>query len=164
MTTTNTAALRAAERSSHAIYGLIIVTAALVADREAAHSVPAALQLLWGAGLVLIAAHIYSAIVAEVSTEGSWLSHAQRHVLIVDNVPVLMAVVVPTILIVGSGLGLMTLEVALDLSITLSLAALFALGAYQARRAGAKLQLQLGIGALGGIVGIVVIALEVYLP
>ena len=119
--------------------------------------------MLWGAGLVLIVAHVYSAIVAEVGAEGTWLSHTERHVLIVDNIPVLAAVVVPSILIMVAGLGLVSLDVALDLSIVLSLTALFALGAYQARRSGATLGVQIGIGALGGIVGIFVIALEVLL-
>lgn len=164
MTSTESMDQRRAERSSHAIYGLIIITAALVADREAAHDIRAALQLLWGAGLVLVIAHIYAAIVAEVGAEGMWLSHAQRHVLIVDNIPVLAAVVVPSLLIIASGLGLMTLDMALDLSIVFSLAALFALGAIQARRSGASLRVQLGIGALGGLAGIIVIALEIYFP
>ena len=152
-----------AERSSHAIYGLIIITAALVADREGAEDALTSLLVLWGAGLVLILAHVYSAIVAEVGAEGHWLSHAERHVLIVDNIPVLAAVVVPSILFLVAGLGLIGLDLAIDLSIVLSVAALFALGAYQARRSGASLGVQLGIGALGGAVGIVVIALEVFL-
>ena len=152
-----------AERSSHAIYGLIIITAALVADREHAEDALTSLVLLWGAAMVLILAHVYSAIVAEVGAEGHWLSHAERHVLIVDNIPVLTAVIVPTILILAAGLGLVGLDLAIDLSIVTSVAALFALGAYQARRSGASLGVQLGIGGLGGAVGIVVIALEVFL-
>jgi hypothetical protein len=164
MTATDTDEFHSVERSSHAIYGLIIITAALVADREAAHDAAEALRLLWGAGLVLVIAHIYSAIIAEAGTAGTWLSHAQRHVLIVDNIPVLAATVVPSLLIIASGVGLIDLDLALDLSIVISLAALFALGAYQARRSGASPRVQLGIGALGGIAGIFVIALEIYFP
>lgn len=152
-----------AERSSHAIYGLIIITSALVADREAAEDALTSLLVLWGAGLILILAHVYSAIVAEAGAEGRWLSHAERHVLIVDNIPVLAAVVVPSILIMVAGLGLVGLDFAIDLSIVTSVAALFALGAYQARRSGASVGVQLGVGALGGAVGVVVIALEVLL-
>lgn len=163
MTVADESESRTAERSSHAIYGLIIITSALVADREAMEDALASLLLLWGAGLVLIVAHVYSAIVAEVGAEGAWLTHAQRHVLIIDNIPVLAAVVVPSMLILASGLGAIDLKTALDLSIVLSLAALFALGAYQARRSGATLQVQLGIGALGGVVGAFVVALEVLL-
>jgi hypothetical protein len=163
MTAAEEVEIHRAERSSHAIYGLIIITSALVADREAAEDALTSLLLLWGAGLVLLVAHVYSAIVAEVGAEGTWLSHTQRHVLIVDNIPVLAAVVVPSILIMAAGLGILSLDVALDISIALSLAALFALGAYQARRSGAGLQVQLGIGALGGGVGLVVVALEVML-
>lgn len=152
-----------AERSAHAIYGLIIITAALVADREHAEDALTSLLLLWGAAMVLILAHVYSALVAEVGAEGHWLSHAERHVLIVDNTPVLTAVIVPTILILAAGLGLVGLDLAIDLSIVTSVAALFALGAYQARRSGAKRSVQLGIGVLGGALGIIVIALEIFL-
>jgi hypothetical protein len=163
MTAAEAGESRRAERSSHAIYGLIIITSALVADREGADDALTSLLLLWGAGLVLIVAHVYSAIVAEVGAEGTWISHTQRHVLIVDNIPVLAAVVMPSILIMVAGLGLVSLDVALDASVVLSLTALYALGAYQARRSGATLGMQIGIGALGGIVGIFVIALEVLL-
>ena len=152
-----------AERSAHAIYGLIIITSALVADREGAEDALTALLALWGAGLILILAHVYSAIVAEAGAEGRLLSHAERHVLIVDNIPVLAAVVVPSVLIMAAGLGLIDLDFAIDLSILTSVAALFALGAYQARRGGASVAVQLGVGVLGGAGGVVVIVLEVVL-
>jgi len=151
------------EQSSHAIYGLIIITSALVADRQHAEDALTSLLLLWGAGLVLILAHVYSAVVAQVGAEGKWLSHAERHVLVVDNIPVLAAVIVPTFLITAAGWGLMDLRIAIDLSILLSVVALFVLGAYQARQSGATPQVQLGIGVLGGVVGIIVITLEILL-
>ena len=44
------------ERSSHAIYGLIIITSALVADREHAADALTSLTVLWRAGLVLVLA------------------------------------------------------------------------------------------------------------
>ena len=75
----------------------------------------------------------------------------------------LAALVVPSILLVAAGLSLVGLALAIDLSIALSVAALFALGSYQARRSGASRGVQLGIGALGGAVGVAVITLEVFL-
>ena len=109
---------------------------------------------------MLILAHVYSAIVGEVGAEGQWLSHAERHVLIVDNIPVLAAIVVPSLLMMVAGAGLISLDLAIDLSIVLSVAGLFSLGAYQARGSGARAGVQVGVGALGGAVGIAVIALE----
>jgi hypothetical protein len=151
------------ERSAHAVYGLVIITSALVADGQSAADALTSLMVLWGAGLVLVLAHVYSAAVAEVDTEGRWLSHAEQHVLIADNIPVLAALVVPSILLVAAGLGLLELALAIELSIALSVAALFFLGTFQAHRNGASLGVQLGIGALGGAVGVAVIALEVFL-
>jgi hypothetical protein len=148
------------ERSSHAIYGLIIITSSLVADRAAAEDAATSLLVLWGAGIVLILAHLYSAAVAEVGEKGRWLSHAERHVLITDNVPVLAAVVLPSLLLLVAGVGWLELSVALDIAIALSLAALFILGAYQARRHGASTAAQVGLGTLGGLIGVIVILME----
>ena len=83
--------------------------------------------------------------------------------LIVDNIPLAASVVVPTILLVAAGLGLLRLDVAIDLSIVLSLGALFGLGAYQARQQGAPLRYQLTIGVLGGGLGLIIIVAEVAL-
>ena len=44
------------ERSSHAIYGLIIITSSLVADRAVAEDALTSLLVLWGAGIVLVLA------------------------------------------------------------------------------------------------------------
>ena len=154
---------RRVERSSHAIYGLIIITAALVADRQYAEDALTSLLALWGAALVLLLAHTYAALVAELGQRGERLGYVERHVLIADNLPLVASVVVPSILLVLSWMGLLELRLAIDLSIALSLASLFALGAYQARRQGATVTRQLAIGALGGLLGIIVIAAEVML-
>ncbi|MEA2025246.1 MAG: hypothetical protein U9O18_01010 [Chloroflexota bacterium] len=151
------------ERSSHAIYGLVIITATLVAEREAAIDAVTSLLVLWGAGMVLLLAHLYSAAVAQAGERGRWLSHAERHLLILDNVPVLMALAVPSILILLAGVGVLELAVAIDVSIVLSIVALFVVGAYQAHKQGASLALKLGIGILGAMIGLVVILLEVIL-
>ena len=110
-------------------------------------------------------AHLYSASVAEAGAQGRLLSRAQRQLLVADNLPVLAAVVVPSVLIIlaGAGAGVLELSVAIDISIASAVVALFALGVYQTRAGGASVPLQLGVGALGAVVGIVVIALEVML-
>lgn len=151
------------ERSSHAIYGLIIITATLVADRLVAVDAWTSLLTLWGAGAVLVLAHTYAATVAEVGTKGRWLTHAERHVLIVDNVPVLAALVIPSLLLGAAALGWLELAIALDLSIILSLISLFAVGFVQARKQGASGALQMGLGGIGGLIGFVVVMLEVAL-
>ena len=148
------------ERSSHAIYGLIIITAALVADREFARDALESLAGLWSAGIILVLAHVYSAAVAEVGAKGRWLSHAEQHVLIVDNVPVLAALVAPTILLLLAAAEAISLQLAIDASIALAVVALFAVGFIQTRQQGASVVLQIGIGALGAVIGAVIILLE----
>ena len=151
------------ERSSHAIYGLIIITATLVADRVFAEDAIKSLLALWGAAAVLVLAHVYAAAVAEIGEKGRWLTHAEEHVLIVDNIPVLAAVIVPSLLLVASAVGWLDLAVALDLSIILSIAGLFVVGAYQARRQHASTAIQVGLGSVGGLIGIIIVVLEVAL-
>lgn len=149
------------ERSSHAIYGLIIITATLVADRVHAEDAMVSLLVLWGAAAVLVLAHLYAAAVAEIGERGRWLTHAEQHVLILDNIPVLAAVILPSLLLFASAIGWLELKVALDLSIILSVAGLFIVGAYQARKQHASRAIQVGLGCFGGLIGVVVIVLEV---
>ena len=152
---------QSSERSAHAIYGLIIVTSALVADRELALDAASSLAVVWGAGVVLLLAHLYAATLAAVGARGRLLTHAQRHLLIADNVPVLAAVVLPTSLIGLAGLGAIDLGVAIDLSIAGAGVALFAVGLRQAQAAGLSRAGQIGLGVLGVLMGVVVIVLEV---
>jgi len=155
--------LHEAERSSHAIYGLVIITATLVADHEFATDALVSMLVLWGAALVLVLAHVYSGLIAQISETDRRLTYAERHVLIADNIPVAASVILPTILLVLAAIGLMDLRVALDLSILVSVGSLFAVGMYQARQQGAPIAHQVGIGALGAALGIVVIMAEVVL-
>lgn len=154
---------RRSERSSHAIYGLIIVTTALAADRAFAEDALAALVTVWGAALVLLCAHLYSALVAGLGTKGRLLSHAEQHILIADNLPLLVAVVIPTVLLTISGLGGLELELAISLSIAAAVVALFVVGAYQAGESGASVVLRVSVGALGAGLGVAVIVLELAL-
>jgi hypothetical protein len=98
-----------------------------------------------------------------VGEKGRWLTHTERHVLVADNIPVLTAIVVPSLLIVAAGIGWLELAIALDLAILLSIAALFVVGVHQARRHGARPAVQLGLGVLGGVIGVIVVLLEVVL-
>jgi hypothetical protein len=110
-----------------------------------------------------VLAHVYSAFLAEVGEKGRLLTYRERYVMVADNLAVLAAVVVPSLLIIASGLGWLSLAVALDLAIGVSIAALFVVGVRQARRHGAAPSVQFGLGALGGVIGFVVILLEVVL-
>ena len=134
-----------------------------MADRAVAEDATTSLIVLLGAGLVLILAHVYSAAVAEVGGKGRWLTHAERHLLIADNLPVLAAVVLPSLLLIAAALGWLELAIALDLAIVLSVAALVFVGVYQAHKQGASTTLKLAIGAIGGSIGVIVILLEAFL-
>ena len=155
--------MRRSERSAHAIYGLLIITSALVADREHVEDPATALAVVWGAGAVLLLAHLYSAFVGEAGSKGRMLSHAERHLLIADNLPVLWSIVTPTILMTLAGLGIMDLHTAIDVSIVVAVAGLFAVGVIQSHQSGATIRTQAAIGVIGVVVGVLVIMLEVVL-
>lgn len=92
-----------AERLSHALYGLIIITATLVAERAHVEEVGEALALLLTTALVLVLAHTYSAFMAERAVEGRPLTAVATRLVVADNLPVVSAIVVPSVF--SSSLG-----------------------------------------------------------
>jgi hypothetical protein len=159
---TGTNAHRKAERLSHALYGLIIVTATLVAERLHVTEVTDALGLLLGTALVLLLAHTYSSVMAERAVEGRPLGNAERHLEVKDNLPVLLSIVVPGALFLLAGADVMTLRRAYGLAIVFTLISLFGLGLYEGRRASMGWIHSVLSGAAAGAIGIVVVAFEAF--
>lgn len=153
---------REAERLSHALYGLIIVTAALGAEKAHITEVVDALGLLLATALVLLLAHTYSAVMAERTVEGRSLGSVGRRMVIADNIPVLAAVAVPAILFTLAGADVMTLQTAFTAAIVFSLAALFGVGLYEGRRASMGWIHSILSGAAAGAIGVIVIAVEAF--
>lgn len=153
---------RKAERLGHALYGLIIVTATLVAEQMHVTEVVDALGLLLGTALVLMMAHTYSAVMADRAIEGHALGKATRHLIVKDNLPVLLAIVVPAALFLLSGTNLLTLQTAYAIAIVFSLLSLFGLGIYEGRRASMAWAHSLLSGFAAGAIGLVVVAFEAF--
>jgi hypothetical protein len=153
---------RRAERLAHALYGLIIVTATLVAERAHVTEVVDALGLLLGTGLVLLLAHTYSSVMAERAVEGHNLGSLGRRIVVEDNLPVLLAIAAPGLLFILAGLGVMSLNTAYTAAIVFSLAALFGLGLYEGRTASMSWSQSLISGAAAGAIGLVVVAFEAF--
>jgi hypothetical protein len=153
---------RKAERLSHALYGLIIVTAALVAEKLHVTEVDEAMGLLLGTAVVLLLAHTYSAVVAERTVEGHSLGSIGRGVVLRDNLPVLIAIIVPALLFILAGIDVITLQAAYTAAITFSLAALFGLGLYEGRSASMSWPKSLLSGTAAGMIGLIVVAIEAF--
>jgi len=153
---------REAERLSHALYGLIIVTAALGAERVHIEQASEALALLLSTAIVLVLAHTYTAAVAERAVSGANLGKMGRRTVIVDNIPVLSAVVVPSILFTLAGAHVITLETAYTAAIAFSLAVLFGVGLYEARRASMGWTHSILSGTAAGAIGVIVVAIEAF--
>ena len=153
---------REAERLSHALYGLIIVTAALGAEKAHITEVVDALGLLLATAIVLMLAHTYSSAMAERAIEGHSLGSIGRRMVIADNIPVLSAIVVPAILFALAGIDVMTLQTAYTLAIVFSLAALFGVGLYEGRRASMGWIHSTLSGTAAGAIGVIVIVAEAF--
>jgi len=153
---------REAERLSHALYGLIIVTATLGAEKAHITEVVDALGLLLATALVLLLAHTYSAVMAERAVAGASLGSIGRRMVVADNVPVLSAVVVPAILFTLAGADVMTLQTAFTAAIAFSLTALFGVGLYEGRRASMGWIRSLLSGTAAGAIGVIVVGVEVF--
>ena len=153
---------REAERLSHALYGLIIVTAALGAERVHIAEAAEALALLLSTAVVLVLAHPYSAAMAERAVSGASLGMEGRRTVVADNIPVLSAVVVPAILFMLAGADVMALQTAYRAAIAFSLAVLFGVGLYEGRRASMGWVHSTLSGAAAGAIGVFVVAIEAF--
>ncbi len=153
---------RRAERLSHALYGLIILTAALGAERAHITVAIEAIALLLSTALVLLLAHTYSAAMAERAVDRHTLGKVGRRLIIADNVPVVLATVVPTALLVLASMGVISLRAAYDVSIAFNLAALFGIGLYEGRAASMSWVHSTLSGTLAGAIGVLVIVIEAF--
>ena len=154
------AAEHAAERFSHALYGLIIITATLVAERLHVENARDALGLLLGTAFVLLLVHTYTAVMAVRYVEGHPLGTLGRRLVVRDNLPLLAAVVVPAISFVLAGLGALDLLAAYRISIGFCLIALAGLGLYQGRAGGLGWPRSLLSAAAAGGIGLFLVIVE----
>ncbi len=153
---------REAERLSHALYGLIIVTASLGAERVHIAEASEALALLLSTAVVLVLAHTYSAAMAERAVSGASLGMEGRRTVVSDNIPVLSAVVVPAILFILAGADVMALQTAYRAAIAFSVAVLFGVGLYEGRRASMGWVHSTLSGAAAGAIGVFVVVIEAF--
>lgn len=148
------------ERFSHALYGLIIITATLAAERLHVESARDALGLLVGTAVVLLLVHIYTGVMAARSVEGHALGAAGRRIVVKDNIAVLAAVVVPAAAFILAGAGAITLITAYRVSIGFSLIALAGLGLYQGRKSNMGWSRSIVSAAAAGAIGILMVIVE----
>ena len=159
---TKVAGHRRAERLSHALYGLIIVAATLVAEKSHVTEVSDALGLLLGTALVLLLAHTYSSTMAERAIDGGSLGSVGRRMVVEDNLPVLLAIVMPAVLFVLAGADVMMLDTAYTAAIAFSLVALFGLGLYEGKVASLTSDFPDANNRQRGGIGVIVVAVEAF--
>ncbi len=150
------------ERISHGLYGLIIVTATLVAEQHHIEDAVEALALLLTTALVLLLAHVYSTWMAERTLLGTGLDRITRHLIVLDNLPVLLAIVVPCVLLGLAAVGFIELIVAYTVSIVFTLLTLFGLGVYAGRSAEMGWRRAIASGLAAVAIGAIVVIIEAF--
>lgn len=148
------------ERFAHAMYGLIIITAVLVAEAEHVTDAVDALLIVLGTGLVLLLAHTYVAVVAERTLLKHRLESNKRIEVLIDNVPVLIAVLAPSLLFIAAEAGAIEIETAFTWAIAFTVVALYAIGVLEGRRIGYSWARSLLVGLGGAFIGAVIIMVE----
>ena len=148
------------ERFAHGIYGLIIITAVLVAEAEHTVDPIDALVIVVGTGLVLLLAHTYVAVVAERTLLRHRLDNDERVEVLIDNLPVLIAVLGPSLLFIAAETGAIEIETAFRWAIGFTVLALYAIGVFESRRVGYTWARSLIMGLGGALIGAVIIAVE----
>lgn len=154
------AAEHRAERFSHALYGLIIITAVLVAERIHVESAVDALGLLLGTALVLLLVHTYTGLMAARLVEGHPLGVAGRRLVVRDNAPVAAAVVLPGLAFVLAAGDVVSLDTALRVSIAFCLLTLTGLGLVEGRTSGLGWSRSIASGAAAGGIGVLMVLVE----
>ena len=148
------------ERLSHGLYGLVIITATLVAEQDHVDQAGDALGLLLGTAVVLLLVHTYTAAMAEPTVTGHSLGVTGHRLVVKDNLPVIFAVAGPASFLTMAAFDIIRLDTAYRLAIAFGIVALFILGVYEGRRASMKWTQTLLSGAAAGAIGLVVIAVE----
>jgi hypothetical protein len=148
------------ERFAHAMYGLIIITAVLVAEVEHVPDPIDALVIVLGTGVVLLLAHTYVAVVAERTLLKHRLESDERVQVFTDNLPVMIAVIGPSVLFVAAEAGAIDIETAFRWAIGFTLVALYAIGVFEGRRIGYSWIRSLVVGLGGALIGAVIIGIE----
>ncbi len=145
---------------SHAIYGGIVVTAALVAEWGHVEEATEVIALLIVTGIVLFFAHTYSALIVGETDEAGISPPQQLMRTVRDEVSVVFEVAVPVVLFVLAELDVIGLNTAFRLSVGFMLVFLFVIGFAHARGAGRSALASVGLGLVGTALGLVVVFLE----
>ncbi|MGI9609205.1 MAG: hypothetical protein ACR2NL_02820 [Acidimicrobiia bacterium] len=149
-----------AERFSHALYGLIIITATLAAERLHVERAQDAMGLLIGTAIVLLLVHTYTEVMAVRSVEGHPLGAVGRRLVVEDNIPVVASVAVPAATFILAGAGTITLATAYRISIGFCLVALAGLGLYQGRKSHLGWPKSIISAAAAGAIGLLMVFVE----
>ena len=149
-----------AERFSHALYGLIIITAVLVAEQQHVVDATDALGLLVGTAVVLLLVHTYTAVMAVRLVEGHRLGGLGRRLVVLDNAPVLAGVVLPVVAFILAEAGVLTVSAAFTISIVFCLLTLAGLGFYEGQVNGLGWSRSTISAAAAGGIGLVMVLVE----
>lgn len=151
---------RRAEQISHAIYGTIIVTALLVTLQDHGFTADEVIAAIVSTAVALFFAHVYASGLGRRMVARRRPERTEVKALVVDNLPLLVAVLSPILVLVLAAAGLFSVETALTIAIAVGLVSLFAMGFGFGKTTDHGLPASLGLGVSSAGAGAVIVALE----
>ncbi len=151
---------RRAERFAHGIYGTIIITALLVPLEDHGATADEVVGAVVGTAFVLFLAHTYASGLGRRIAMRRAPRLSDLGAILADNLPLLFAAVVPTLVFVLAAAGAISLHTAFRAGIGYALASLCALGFIFGRMTDHRLPGSLVLGISGAGLGAAIIFLE----
>lgn len=147
-------------RSSKAVYGVILITVALIGfEKSAANPFDVALKVMLAA-IVIVLAEIYSEYLGEKIKRKQALSKKERKEIAYDTSAIFTVSLYPAVVFIFSGLGLFSVDTAFNITYVLSLVGLGTFGYIASIYAGDSKFVSLKRTAVAVLIGLLVILLK----
>lgn len=148
------------ERLAHGVYGLILLTATLGELRLHEDDAQSAVTFVAAGAVVLVVAHSYSQLVAQSAIVRAVPSQRQLAATLVDQLPLAIPATLAVAVLLLADRDVIALDSAYTITITGSLAALFAIGVTIGVHRHRRALWGIGIGAANLGLGVVIIGAE----
>lgn len=147
-------------RTTKAVYGIVLITAALISFQLHEHD-PAAIALkIFLAAIVIVAAEVYAEFLGEKIRLKRSLSKQERREIVDDTMVISSVSLYPVVVFLLSATHLYDVEVAFMLSYLLSLIGLGAFGYLASRSAGMTREQSIVRASIAVAIGLAVIMLK----
>jgi uncharacterized membrane protein len=144
-----------------AVYGSILVAALVGAMFEESADARSMTLSLLGSIVILWIAHVWSAVIGERVAEGRMFQSAEIRSIAVREWPLVEAGLVPGVLLAIAWIGWCSRDAGAVLALVAAVVQLVAWGMFAGHRTESSWRKALLVGLVDGVLGIVIVALEI---